>query len=472
VDLLGNVWVANRAFGSQGTATKLANLPVDCIDRNGNGVIDTSTDWNANGVIDPDCNANGVFDTLTTACPGGAPPEFIGQDDECILFSVNVGGVDSVPRALSLTGGSGPGDSGDVWIGAYNDGAFYKFDGDTGVQLARVPPVGSAGVAPYGSVIDSNGTLWAVNECCTNGGIRPLNTVTNTFGAVEVKPASLAATVCGPGGGGGDPGQYGIAVDGENRIWLGGWPCNAAFMYDPATDAWTAVNAGNPGYGARGVAVDGFGQVWLAMHLDTFTGAKLVRIDGTALAVIDTFDLAPLAVDVPVGVGVAFDGSIWTVNQSSSSAVRLHIDPTTGDPTPHPVTGNLLDEFPVGLEPYTYSDFTGFGLRNFTAPQGTYTFTVEGCALGAPADWNTVTWSATTPPGTSVVVSVRAGDDLPTLPTEPSFGDWSASPAVLSLPPGPVPSTRYLEVTVQLVSMDQLNSPTVTNVAVQWNCTP
>jgi hypothetical protein len=466
VDLFGNVWVANRAFGSQGTASKIANLPADCIDRNGNGVIDTSTDWDMSGTIEPDCDGNGVFDTLTTVCTGGGPPEFIGQDDECILFSVNVGGVDSVPRALSIEPGTGPTDPGDVWIGAFNEGAFYKFDGATGTQLVRVPAFGSAGIAPYGSVLDAAGTLWAVNNCCDNGGIRPLDTATNTFGALRVKPASLGAGVCD----GGPPGQYGIAVDGAGRIWLGGWPCNAAFVYDPAADTWARIDALNPGYGGRGIAVDGFGQVWMAMHLGDFTGARVVRLDGASLTWLGTYDMTPLGVDVPVGVGVDFNGSIWTVNQSSSSAVRVHVDPVTGVPSPHPVTGNVMDEFPVGLEPYTYSDFTGFGLRTFTAPSGTYAFTVEGCALGAPADWDYVSFLATTPPGTSVLISVRAGDDLATIDAQPSFGDWSASPAELTLPPGPVPSSRYLKVTVRLLSADEIATPTVSNVVVQWTC--
>ena len=30
-------------------------------------------------------------------------------------------------------------------------------------------------------------------------------------------------------------------------------------------------------------------------------------------------------------------------------------------------------------QPYTYSDFTGFGLRNFTRPAGTYTYVIQGC---------------------------------------------------------------------------------------------
>ena len=47
VDARGNVYLANRAFGHQGSITKIANLERDCVDINNNGVIETSGDYNA-----------------------------------------------------------------------------------------------------------------------------------------------------------------------------------------------------------------------------------------------------------------------------------------------------------------------------------------------------------------------------------------------------------------------------------------
>ncbi|MDQ1347715.1 MAG: hypothetical protein QG573_1088, partial [Acidobacteriota bacterium] len=50
VDFNFDVWVANRSVhGGQPSATKIANDPKDCIDRNKNGKIDTSKDQNGDG---------------------------------------------------------------------------------------------------------------------------------------------------------------------------------------------------------------------------------------------------------------------------------------------------------------------------------------------------------------------------------------------------------------------------------------
>ena len=44
VDTNGDVWIVNRAFGAQGTLSKFSGNIAHCIDRNNNGVIDTSFD--------------------------------------------------------------------------------------------------------------------------------------------------------------------------------------------------------------------------------------------------------------------------------------------------------------------------------------------------------------------------------------------------------------------------------------------
>src|SRR5207302_604902 len=64
VDFNGDAWVANRAHDSppnQSSVTKIANknnsiTDTDCIDRNGNGKIETSFDANGDGIINTDCN--------------------------------------------------------------------------------------------------------------------------------------------------------------------------------------------------------------------------------------------------------------------------------------------------------------------------------------------------------------------------------------------------------------------------------
>src|SRR5256885_1584028 len=106
IDFNGDLWVANRAFNLHPSATKIANTPADCIDRNANGKIDTSSDVNGDGIIDTDCNQNNVPDDLldvaATPCVAGHSQEFFGLDDECILFTTNTGTGDNYGRPLAL----------------------------------------------------------------------------------------------------------------------------------------------------------------------------------------------------------------------------------------------------------------------------------------------------------------------------------------------------------------------------------
>jgi hypothetical protein len=160
---------------------------------------------------------------------------------------------------------------------------------------------------------------------------------------------------------------------------------------------------------------------------------------------------------------------VWTVNQSTSSASRLHIDQGTLEPALHPTTGNQIDVFPTGPEPYTYSDFTGLGLRTVTRPTGDYIVPIHGCAEG-DAYWMSVEWEATTPPATRVEIWVRVGDDPATLDDQPIYGPWTTSPADLQAAPGPVPDGEYLQLNIRLISEDRESTPIVHSYSVQWAC--
>jgi hypothetical protein len=161
---------------------------------------------------------------------------------------------------------------------------------------------------------------------------------------------------------------------------------------------------------------------------------------------------------------------VWTVNQETSNASRLHIDDATGEPAAHPDTGNIVDVFPVGRLPYTYSDFTGLGLRTVTRPSGEYRVPIQGCAGTDKAHWMNIAWGATTPAGTSVEIYVRAGDDLATLNSAPIYGPWLVSPADLQQPPGPVPDSRYILLIIRLISEDRETTPIVHSYSVDWAC--
>ena len=332
VDFYGNCWVANRAFGYQPSITKFYNDVGDCTDTNGNGLIETSRDVDGNRRID-------------VAMPG----EFYGEDDECIVMTVVVGGNDGLARALTIDAGmqvEGQPNPGNPWVGMYNEQAFYQIDGLTGALKQRVPQAGGfsatfgRGQNSYGAVVDGTGKLWAPSGCCGAAYLAWIDTTMNPapFGQINAPSAG---------------GSYGITADLDNRIWLGGYPNNAAYRYTPATNTWaTASIPAAPGWGIRGVGIDTLGNVWGALHtVSAGNGSRLVRIDADTATVTGLYDVP--GQNVPTGAGVDFDGHVWAINQTSSTASRLHIDPITHQPSPHPTTGNVVDTFPTGLHPYT-----------------------------------------------------------------------------------------------------------------------
>ncbi|MBP6629630.1 MAG: hypothetical protein KBG28_21800 [Kofleriaceae bacterium] len=448
VDFYGDVWVANRAHdgagSSQPSVTKIFNDPSDCVDRNGNGMIDTSHDVDGDHLIQL---AN--------------PLEFYAEADECIALTVAVGNAGGIARALAIDAGSdteGTGiNPGNVWVGMYGQSAYYQINGVTGALLQG--PVATPAHNSYGAAIDGSGILYSADACCDRvPHIGRIDTTQNPATFVEIPaPPSTAGT-------------YGITVDLRGRVWIGAYPYPALHRYDPVANLWQTftIAQGN----VRGVGIDARGYVWAAAHPGGNGYACRAWADDPTDPAHPTLCWAMNGgggnSQVPVGIGVDFDGHAWTVNQSSSNASRLSLD-AAGDPVL--VAGVPdVDVFPVGRLPYTYSDFTGLGLRIVTRGEGEYRVPIQGCAGAAMAKWLQVTFDATTPPGTRVEIYVRAGNDLATLDNAPIYGPWTMSPADLTQPPGPVPDASYMLLIIRLVSEDRMTTPIVHGYSVQKSC--
>ena len=161
----------------------------------------------------------------------------------------------------------------------------------------------------------------------------------------------------------------------------------------------------------------------------------------------------------PIGIGVSFDGSVWAICNANNIAARL--DPATG----------VWTEHQVGLHPYTYSDFIGFGLNVFAELHGRYRFVVEGCPDGTNT-WTGSGFTAEVPHGTSVEVWVRAADTRAGLDAETWIGPFTENPADLTMPPGPVPQRQFLEVEVRLATTDRMAAPRLFSVDIAGTCEP
>ncbi len=456
LDLNGDVWVANRAIGLQGSVTKIANDPSGCIDRNHNGKIDTSSDLNGDGQISTNPADGEMFIPTNYQDPL--------QYDECVLFSTAIGtnGADVAVRAIAISLGSIESVAGYVGAGVYRDAQVHKLDTVNGQPI----PVDAAGdmTIPiswgmYGGIVDSKQRLWLVQPGVAH--LAEIDTATGTLLSDQIVPP--AGTTCG---------AYALGIDGKDRVWLPGWTAGSvACRFDPSSNVWTSFdfstavsNTGSHFARPRGIAVDVNGHVYMSADYDqanTTAVAQLIRFDAETGAIIpypggQFIDATDANTSSSIGVGIDGDGQPW-VNMYSGNAVRFDN-----------ASGTLLRtaQQPAGL--YTYSDFTGYELRKFTAPKGTYFKDFAGCDPNT--SWQKLSWVGNTPPGTQIQAFIKVGSSLAALNSAStmSYGPFTTSPADLTA--AGVPKAQYARVTFVLLTTMPPNAPTLMSYQLTWSC--
>lgn len=310
----GDMVVTNRVpnLTARPSVTKFAADEADCVDRNSNGVIETST---------------GPDDVLPW------------PEDECMLWNTEIG-PPSGGRPTAWDGQEDPetGLGGHVWVATCSWGLsanrLYRLDGDTGAILAE----GAApGGCPYGGAVDGAGSFWYVNNF-TNP--RVVRVDPDTL-ATEEFPMALTS------------GCYGIAVDGEGRVWTGG--SLSVRRFDPAdgSEVVTPIGTGCPACTMlRGIAVGrerSGGYVWAAD-----SSGSIVKVEQETVAFVSAI---PVGTPDTIGVAIDFEGYVWAVSQGANAAYK--IDPET----------EAFVTVPIGAGPYTYSDMTGVQLENVVVPE-------------------------------------------------------------------------------------------------------
>ncbi len=418
VDINGNGYVLNRHF-SQGTQTAgslFKILAEGFVDRNGNGVMDTSVDLNNDGIIDnsemkpmADTNGNGIIDDNEI-------------QDERIAWVKRV--PDGVGAPLRPTGVLGRslciGTDGHLWVGLFNDRTYYKVRSTDGATIAgpvsTTPTAGqpnSGSWTPYGCLIDNSGRLWSASLSGILGKIT--NTQSNT-GPWTV--ASFASNF-----------NYGIGL-GNGKVYLG----SGNLQFDPATNTFSPIpNA----VGSSGIVVDGSGNIIM--------GSTTVRKLSPVGAILWT---APLQAGGSSAIGIQVDsnGDVLQLGFAAAGRVQKYRG-TTGAP---------LGTFPVGNLPYTYSDATGLVSRNVTTPTGTWTVIFDGGAAGTA--WDKISWTSQVPAGTGVIVSARSANTqagLPALSYLPT-GNGAALPL----------TGRYIQIQTRLNGNNDDVSPILFDLTV------
>jgi len=453
VDQNFDVWVANRAFGGVPSLTKIAGHASRCVDRNSDGSILTSADRDGDDKITLDCDGDNKPDNAKTICAGslaGKAPEFLGNDDECLLFSVVYDTtLDTLGRSVCIDG------AGDAWVGTYKTGKVYRVRSKSG--KVDGPWSMPKGHKIYGCAIDRHGILWTAD---TSRKLGYLDTASPSAGSSQISPPAAASGKF----------FYGIAVDGKDDIWLGG----AVYRYQPDRSSWAGLGKGKwtwpqlpPKVGfIYGVAADTRGKLWAGTDKGKVLAFDIPQASGNV-------DVRPSAKVIKVhgnlikGVGVDFSGHVWAIDKSYWTTTRLEVTALGVKPT---LPSGLSYTLKLGKGPYTYSDFTGYGMYHFTSTAGKYRYQLTPCQGGKAATWKQLAWSATIPTKTSVTAWVRAGK--PGAPLGRFQGPYHTSPVPLAgdvnpLAPNPAP---LVQVELQLKTDKPGISPTVHQFSLSYAC--
>ncbi|MBM3880654.1 MAG: hypothetical protein FJ387_13210 [Verrucomicrobia bacterium] len=411
VDLQGSCWVVNRYAG---TVVKIGLLDNGVfLDRNGNGLADTSRDLNNDGDI------------------SGAELLPWGQD-ECVLFEVMLSpGTEGTYTPGSYTGGyynswGDPGPrgvavdpQGHCWVGTLDSKKLYYISGANG-QILRIVGVAPLNHRTYGAVLDPNGILWASSH--DRGWVLRFDPATGALATVPLGHFS-----------------YGINADRQGHIFVSGWQDTRLSRVNALTAAkeWTVTGI----HESRGIAITDDGDVWVANSAPG-TVARWSN-DGVLKAIVP-------AGSQPTGVAVDHAGKVWVLGLGDEFIRRIDPARDQVDLTKRIVCANS------GGYHYGYSDMTGNVARNTTTRIGTWIVRHNAKVLNTP--WGMVGWESDEPPGTSLRVRVRSSNNQQT---------WSVWETVASgVPLHATPPGKYLEVEVTLQSAVAGATPVLYDLAV------
>ncbi|MBI5119134.1 hypothetical protein HZA56_21930 [Candidatus Poribacteria bacterium] len=414
VDLAGNVWLGNRGPGN--TAVKIGLLEANnCVDRNGNGTIETSTDVNNNGIID-------AGEILCWQC------------DECLLNYVTVGAGN--PRAVAVDANN------DVWIGGGVTGGnryIQLLDGETGVIMRTINIGALVGAWAYGALVDGNGILWVSTHESAGGSVLRIDPSLPDGDPNLVRVIPLATGLV-----------YGIGIDSNGNVFASGWTYRRLAKIAPnGTVLFDIYISDSRYYQSRGVAVTADGDVWVANTSSSY----VTRHDNATGAVKAYIYLGAAGGRSPTGVAVDADGRVWVPCLDTDNVAVID-----------PATNTVIGMYRVGDYPYNYSDMTGMIARTQTRPSGDWNVVYDGGEEGL--EWGSVSWNSepegNEPAGTDITVEVRAADTQAGLGGQPYFEALSG---------GPIPGVtgRYIQArcTLELTSPGAAASPVLSDLKIE-----
>lgn len=302
VDMNGNVWSGNRDENASHESSKGSMVQIgleengQCVDRNGNGNIDTSIGFND---IKKWSNKNGADDN------GGVST----AEDECIIKYLRTNAT--AVRTLAIDANN------NIWIGGRGNFIHELYDGNTGEFIPNSKFANECG--GYGGLIDKNGILWSsgAQSACLLG-----------YDPVTRKSMTIPMNF-----------SYGLARDNSGNIWNSQFYYSVVSKISPEGKLIGTYKTG--GKYSRGVAVTSDDDIWVANSVSN-TVTRLYN-NGTLKARIKVGML-------PTGVAVDNNNKVWVTNFLSNNVSR--IDPKTD-------AIDLSVDLGKGAGPYDYSDMIG-----------------------------------------------------------------------------------------------------------------
>lgn len=336
VDSWGNVWTGNRDDSSVVKIGLVENQ--QCVDRNRNGRIDTSTglndvlDWTNAGGLD----TGGGVSTAT---------------DECILHYTIVDS--SGTRHVSVTADD------NVWVSGTGSRRFDLIEGSTGAILRRE---GSVGYGGYGGLIDGDGVIWSARPLLRWDPDAPLTDETSRRYEHD---------------------SYGLCLDSHGNVWNTALTGNQIRKFAPDGRLLGTYEHGSEH--AQSCTIDRQDHVWVAHSL-------LGEQDSVGHLLPDGRWVGNVQVGVgPTAAAVDARGKIWVTNYHSGTVSR--IDPLAGPKCSDggmPIGEVDLTTVDLGGLLYGYGDMTGALVR--TKPT-TGTWAVVHDSGESNTNWGKLTWT-------------------------------------------------------------------------------
>ena len=400
VDLEGDCWVGCRGDGS---ITKIIADKAKCLDKNGNGVIETSTDLDGNGTISGN--------------------EMVGED-ECIKFIVN-------PDGSTIARAAGVDKENHVWFGFWSSKRLKRLEPNGGQTVDQI----DIGCNPYGLVIDQKGIIWVSGRGCN--------------ALLRVDPLTKAIQNVGIGAGS----PYGINVDSLGNIWVANTTTSSS-RYSPTTGQWSTISHGNQ---SRGVATSNDGYVYIALD----SSSAIAKINVVTLILESQISLG--SGRYPVGIAVDFDGYVWAVNQQKATATK--VNPKTnavigeypvgnGPYTYSDMTGYTLHNYTAPKANFIYT----FGLGGWTGTVAEAKTTTE---------WEEIDIAFETIEDSFIEIRYRVANDLKTIELDAWSQKVGPFPPSLFPHKIPPTKGKYLQVEVFMQAGKNKLSPIIKSLSAK-----